>query len=698
MAKTFDLNNLRNIGIIAHIDAGKTTTTERILYYTGKIYKIGEVHEGATTTDWMPQERERGITITAAAISCTWDNHIINIIDTPGHVDFTAEVERSLRVLDGAVVCFDGVQGVEPQSETVWRQADSYNVPRIAYVNKMDRTGADFYMSAKSIVEKLGANACPIQLPIGAEDKFIGLIDLVDMKARIWSGEELGASFDITEIPVEYAERAAKAHETLLEKLCDFDDALMDRYLNGKRDFSVAELKAAIRKGVVSCGFFPVLCGSSYKNKGVQPMLDAVISYLPSPLDILPVTGTDPSTGKSEERKLNDSDPFSALLFKIQTDPFVGKLTFFRVYSGMLKAGDTVYFSNKRTRERIGRLLRMHANKREEIKEVHAGDIAATVALKNAVVGETICAENAPIVLEGMNFPDPVISIAIEPKSKEDEEKMGVAMGRLAEEDQTFRIKTDEETGQTIISGMGELHLDIIVDRLKREFNVQANVGRPQVAFRESIKKKVEEEGKFIRQSGGRGQYGHVWITVEPQPISAGFEFVDNIKQGRIPKEYIPAVEKGCREALEGGALAGFPIVDIKVTLFDGSYHDVDSSEIAFKIAGAMALRSGCKKASPYLMEPIMKFEVLMPEVNMGDVIGDLNSRRARITEMGSRGNVKFVKGTVPLSEMFGYATAVRSISQGRASFNLEPSHYEEVPANIAKTVIEKRTEAAQAA
>lgn len=696
MAK-FNLDKLRNIGIIAHIDAGKTTTTERILYYTGKIHKIGEVHEGATTTDWMPQERERGITITAAAISCTWMDHPINIIDTPGHVDFTAEVERSLRVLDGAVVCFDGVQGVEPQSETVWRQADRYGVPRIAYINKMDRTGADFYMSAGSIVEKLGANACPIQLPIGAEDKFVGLIDLVDMKARIWSGEELGAKFEIVDIPSEYAEKAAAAHETLLEKICDFDDALMEKYLNGKRDFSPGEIRAAIRKGVISCKFFPVLCGSSYKNKGVQPMLDSVIYYLPSPLDIPPVKGTNPNTGKPVERRLNDEDPFCALLFKIQTDPYVGKLTFFRVYSGKLSTGDTVYFSRKRNSERIGRLLRMHANKREEIKEVHAGDIAATVALKNASVGETLCAENAPVILEGMNFPEPVISIAIEPKSKEDEEKMGIALGRLSEEDQTFRVKTDEETSQTIISGMGELHLDIIVDRLKREFNVQANVGRPQVAFRESIKKKVEEEGKFIRQSGGRGQYGHVWLTVEPQPMGKGFEFVDAIKQGRIPKEYIPAVEKGCREALDGGALAGFPIVDIKVTLFDGSFHEVDSSEIAFKIAGAMALRSGCKKAVPYIMEPIMKFEVVTPESNMGDVIGDLNSRRAKISDMGSRGNVKFIRGTVPLSEMFGYATAVRSISQGRASFNLEPSHYEEVPSNIAKTVIEKRT-AAQAA
>jgi len=552
-------------------------------------------------------------------------------------------------------------------------------------------------MSYKSIKEKLGGNACPIQLPIGAEDKFKGLIDLVEMNAKIWTGEELGAHFDIVDIPAEYAEQAKKAHEELLEKICDFDDGLMERYLNGDRNFAVAEIRAALRKGVISGRFFPVLCGSSYKNKGVQPLLDSVCHYLPSPIDMPPVRGTDILTGGATERQHKDSEPFSALLFKIQTDPYVGKLSFFRVYSGTLKAGDSVYFSRKNSVERLGRILRMHANKREEIKELYAGDIAATVGLKTAVVGETLCSESAPIMLEGMNFPAPVISIAIEPKSKDDEEKMGIAMGRLAEEDQTFRIKTDEETSQTIISGMGELHLDIIVDRLKREFNVQANIGQPQVAFRESVKKRIEEEGKFIRQSGGRGQYGHVWLTIEPVEAGKGFEFVDAIKQGRIPKEYIPAVEKGCREALDGGAIAGYPIVDIRVTLFDGSFHEVDSSEIAFKIAAAMALRSGCKKASPYLLEPIMKFEVVMPEENMGDVIGDLNSRRAKIVEMGNRGNVKFVRGTVPLSEMFGYATSVRSISQGRASFNLEPSHYEEVPPNIARAVVEKRTAAGQA-
>ncbi|MDQ7774004.1 MAG: elongation factor G [Elusimicrobiales bacterium] len=692
-----DLKKLRNLGIIAHIDAGKTTTSERILYYTGKSHKIGEVHDGAATTDWMPQERERGITITAAAITTQWKDHTVNIIDTPGHVDFTAEVERSLRVLDGAVTVFDGVQGVEPQSETVWRQADRYHVPRVAYVNKMDRIGADFFMSANSIVEKLGANAAPIQLPIGVTETFKGLVDLVRMKAVVWTGDQLGADFHDEEIPADMQELAKKYRDNLIEKLADFDEKIMERYLAGDTNFTEAELKAAIRKGTLSCKFFPVLCGSSYKNKGVQPMLDAVIDFLPSPLDVPAIKGTDGNTGEEAERKSDDKEPFSALMFKIQTDPYVGKLTFFRVYSGVLKAGDSVYFARKKATERIGRILRMHADKREEIKEVHAGDIAATVAVKNSYVGETICDPEHPIVLEGMNFPEPVISIAIEPKSKEDEEKMGVAMGRLAEEDQTFRIKTDEETSQTIISGMGELHLDIIVDRLKREFNVQANVGKPQVAFRETIRKAVEMEGKFIRQSGGRGQYGHVWLKVEPQETGKGFEFVDAIKQGRIPKEFIPAVEKGCREALDGGAIAGFPIVDIKATLFDGSFHEVDSSEIAFKIAGAMALRAGCKAASPVLLEPIMKFEVVTPEANMGDVIGDLNSRRAKIAEMGNRGNVRFIRGTVPLSEMFGYATIVRSISQGRASFNLEPSHYEDVPNNIAKGVIEKRTQAAEA-
>jgi elongation factor G len=692
-----DLHKVRNTGIIAHIDAGKTTTTERILYYTGKSHKIGEVHDGTTTTDWMPQERERGITITAAAISTEWQGYTVNIIDTPGHVDFTAEVERSLRVLDGAVTVFDGVQGVEPQSETVWRQADKYHVPRVAYINKMDRIGADFYMSANSIVEKLGANAAPIQLPIGVTETYKGLIDLVKMKALIWVGDDLGAHFDELEIPADMLDEAKKYRNNLIEKLSDFDDKIMEKFLAGDTNFTVPELKAAIRRGTLACKFFPVLCGSSYKNKGVQPMLDSIIDFLPGPLDVPPVVCHDAHTGAEVIRKADVKEPFCALLFKIQPDPFVGKLTFFRVYSGSLKPGDTVYFGRKKNTERIGRILRMHADKRQEIKEISAGDIAATVAIKSATVGETICDPEHAVILEGITFPEPVIQISIEPKSKEDEQKMGLAMGRLAEEDQTFRIKTDEETGQTIISGMGELHLDIIVDRLKREFNVQANVGRPQVAFRESIKRKVEQEGKFIRQSGGRGQYGHVWLTVEPQEMNKGFEFIDNIKQGRIPKEFIPAVEKGVREALDAGVMAGFPVVDVKVTLFDGSFHDVDSSEIAFKIAGAMAFKDACRKATPYLMEPIMKIEVVTPEVNMGDVIGDLSSRRAKINEMGSRGNARAVKGTVPLSEMFGYSTAVRSISQGRASFTMEPSHYEEVPPNIAKTVIEARTAAAEA-
>ncbi|MBO4556610.1 MAG: elongation factor G [Elusimicrobiales bacterium] len=686
----FDLHKLRNVGIIAHIDAGKTTTSERILYYTGKSHKIGEVHDGAATTDWMAQERERGITITAAAISTSWKGHAINIIDTPGHVDFTAEVERSLRVLDGAVTVFDGVQGVEPQSETVWRQADRYHVPRIAYVNKMDRIGADFFMSANSIVEKLGANAAPIQIPIGVTQTFKGLVDLIRMKAVVWTGEHLGAEFHDEEIPEDLKEQAQKYRENMIEKLADVDDAIMEKFLGGE-EISEQELHDAIRRATISCKFFPVLCGSSYKNKGVQPMLDAMVDYLPSPLDIPPAKGTD-EHGNEIERKADAKEPFAALMFKIQVDPYVGKLTFFRVYSGTLKPGDTVYFAKKKTTERIGRIIRMQANKREEIQEISAGDIAATVAVKNATVGETICTPGHEIILEGMNFAEPVISIAIEPKSKDDSEKMSIAMGRLAEEDQTFRIRTDEETGQTIISGMGELHLDIIVDRLRREFNVQANVGAPQVAFRESIRKTVEQEGKFIRQSGGHGQYGHVWIKVEPLEAGKGFEFVDEIKQGRIPKEFIPAVEKGIREALDGGIQAGFPVVDVRVTLFDGSFHEVDSSEMAFKIAGAMAFKEACKKANPFLLEPIMKVEVTTPEENVGDVIGDLNSRRAKIMEMGNRGNVRFVRGTVPLAGMFGYATAVRSISQGRATYSMEPSHYEEVPANVAKTIIEKRT------
>ena len=693
--EVFPLDKIRNIGIIAHIDAGKTTTTERILYYTGRTHKIGETHDGASVTDWMEQERERGITITSAAVYCKWRDCQFNIIDTPGHVDFTAEVERSLRVLDGAVCCFDGVQGVEPQSETVWRQADKYNVPRIAYINKMDRIGANFRRAAKSIVDKLGGNACPIQIPVGEEDNFKGVVDVIKMKAIIWDGDHNGATFNEVEIPEELKAEAQEVRTHMIEKLADFDDAIMERYLGGETNFSEEEIRKAIRKGTLTGKFFPVVCGSSYKNKGVQPLLDAVCYYLPSPLDIPPVKGVNPDTGAEEERKHSDKEPFCALLFKIQTDPYVGKLSFFRIYSGKLDAGDTIYFPSKNAQERVGRIMRLHANKREEVKSLKAGDIAATVALKNASVGQTICSPDHPIVLESITFPEPVISIAVEPKSKDDSEKMSNALARLAEEDQTFRVKTDEETNQTIISGMGELHLDIIVDRMKREFNVQANVGAPQVAYRETITKTVEQESKFIRQSGGKGQYGHVFLRLEPQAPGKGFEFVNEITQGRIPREYIPAVEKGCREALDSGALAGYPLVDIKVAVYDGSFHEVDSSEMAFKIAASMGLKEGAKKAAPVLLEPVMKVEVVTPEANMGDIMGDLSSRRAKIGEMGERGNAKYIKALVPLAEMFGYATTVRSLSQGRASFTMEPSHYEEVPSNVAKAVIEKKTAAA---
>ena len=693
--QVFPLDKIRNIGIIAHIDAGKTTTTERILYYTGRTHKIGETHDGASVTDWMEQERERGITITSAAVYCKWRDCQFNIIDTPGHVDFTAEVERSLRVLDGAVCCFDGVQGVEPQSETVWRQADKYNVPRIAYINKMDRVGANFRRAAKSIVDKLGGNACPIQIPVGEEDNFKGIVDVIKMKAIIWDGDHNGATFNEVEIPEELKAEAQEVRTHMIEKLADFDDAIMERYLGGETNFTEEEIRKAIRKGTLTGKFFPVVCGSSYKNKGVQPLLDAVCYYLPSPLDIPPVKGVNPDTGAEEIRKHSEKEPFCALLFKIQTDPYVGKLSFFRIYSGKLDAGDTIYFPSKNAQERVGRIMRLHANKREEVKSLRAGDIAATVALKNASVGQTICSPDHPIVLESITFPEPVISIAVEPKSKDDSEKMSNALARLAEEDQTFRVKTDEETNQTIISGMGELHLDIIVDRMKREFNVQANVGAPQVAYRETITKTVEQESKFIRQSGGKGQYGHVFLRLEPQAPGKGFEFVNEITQGRIPREYIPAVEKGCREALDSGALAGYPLVDIKVAVYDGSFHEVDSSEMAFKIAASMGLKEGAKKAAPVLLEPVMKVEVVTPEANMGDIMGDLSSRRAKIGEMGERGNAKYIKALVPLAEMFGYATTVRSLSQGRASFTMEPSHYEEVPANVAKAVIEKKTAAA---
>ena len=689
MPRTVPLDRTRNIGIMAHIDAGKTTTTERILYYTGINYKIGEVHEGTATMDWMVQEQERGITITSAATTCLWRDHRVNIIDTPGHVDFTIEVERSLRVLDGAVGVFCSVGGVEPQTETVWRQADKYQVPRIAFVNKMDRLGADFFRVVQMIKDRLGARAVPLQLPIGAEDKFVGVIDLVRMKAIVWEDESLGAKFRDEAIPEELASAAAEYREKLIEAAADSDETIMEKYLEG-HEISEAELTKAIRSATLAIKIIPVLCGSAFRNKGVQPLLDAVIEYLPSPLDIPPVKGIDPDTQAPDERPAKDDAPFSALAFKIMTDPFVGTLSFFRVYSGSLSAGASVYNSTKGKRERIGRLLKMHANKREEIKEVYAGDIAAGVGLRTATTGDTLCDENDPIILESIEFPEPVISIAIEPKSKADQEKLGLSLQKLAAEDPSFRVRTDEETGQTIISGMGELHLEIIVDRLLREFNVGANVGKPQVAYKETVRKAVEQQGKFIRQTGGRGQYGDVWIKLEPQQPGAGFEFVDAIKGGSIPREYIPAVEKGVKEATENGALAGYPMVDVKVTLFDGSYHDVDSSEIAFKIAGSMAFKEAARKASPVLLEPIMSVEVVVPEDFMGDVIGDLNSRRGKVLGMDTRPAAQAIDARVPLAQMFGYATDLRSMTQGRATYTMQFSHYEPVPANVAEGIIAK--------
>jgi elongation factor G len=689
MPRSVPLDRTRNIGIMAHIDAGKTTTTERILYYTGINYKIGEVHEGTATMDWMVQEQERGITITSAATTCLWRDHRVNIIDTPGHVDFTIEVERSLRVLDGAVGVFCSVGGVEPQTETVWRQADKYQVPRIAFVNKMDRLGADFFRVVQMIKDRLGARAVPLQLPIGAEDKFIGVIDLVRMKAIVWEDESLGAKFRDEAIPEELASAAAECREKLIEAAADSDETIMEKYLEG-HEISQAELTKAIRSATLAIKIIPVLCGSAFRNKGVQPLLDAVIEYLPSPLDIPPVKGIDPDTQASDERPAKDDAPFSALAFKIMTDPFVGTLSFFRVYSGSLSAGASVYNSTKGKRERVGRLLKMHANKREEIKEVYAGDIAAGVGLRTATTGDTLCDENDPIILESIEFPEPVISIAIEPKSKADQEKLGLSLQKLAAEDPSFRVRTDEETGQTIISGMGELHLEIIVDRLLREFNVGANVGKPQVAYKETVRKPVEQQGKFIRQTGGRGQYGDVWIKLEPQQPGAGFEFVDAIKGGSIPREYIPAVEKGVKEATENGALAGYPMVDVKVTLFDGSYHDVDSSEIAFKIAGSMAFKEAARKASPVLLEPIMSVEVVVPEDFMGDVIGDLNSRRGKVLGMDTRPAAQAIDARVPLAQMFGYATDLRSMTQGRATYTMQFSHYEPVPANVAEGIIAK--------
>ncbi|MDR3243188.1 MAG: elongation factor G [Elusimicrobiota bacterium] len=691
MAREYPLNKIRNFGIAAHIDAGKTTTTERILYYTGRTHKIGEVHEGAATMDWMEQERERGITITSAATYCKWQDMQFNIIDTPGHVDFTAEVERSLRVLDGAVVVFDSGNGVEPQSETVWRQADKYGVPRIVFSNKMDKVGADFFMVINDVREKLGAAPLPIQIPIGAESTFSGIVDLVEMRAVVWSGEELGATFDIVDIPADLKEKAKQMRAQMLELLADFSDELMTNYMEGKES-TVAQIKAAIRKATLEIKLIPMLCGSAFKNKGVQPMLDAVCDYLPSPLDRKAFKGINPETGEPDAREVDDKAPFSALAFKVQADPFIGKLTYFRVYSGTLESGSYVYNPAKNNKERISRIVRMHSNNREEVKSVNAGDIAAAVGLKNTGTGDTLCNEENPILLESMSFPDPVIDVAIEPKSKADEEKLGVALNRLAEEDPTFRVRTNDETNQTIIAGMGELHLEILVDRMKREFNVQANVGRPQVAYRETIKKSKEAEAKYIRQTGGRGQYGHVVLTVEPQEAGKGYEFVNKIVGGVIPREYIPAVDKGIKEALSSGTLAGYPVVDVKVTLTDGSFHEVDSSEMAFKIAGSMAFKDACKKASPVILEPIMKTEVIIPEDYMGDVIGDMNSRRGKIANMEARNKVQHIRATVPLAEMFGYSTTLRSLTQGRGNYSMEPSHYEEVPRQIADKILEKNS------
>lgn len=689
MSRQYSLDKTRNIGIMAHIDAGKTTSTERILYYTGASYKIGEVDEGTATMDWMEQEKERGITITSAATTCFWKDIRINIIDTPGHVDFTIEVERSLRVLDGAVAIFDAGQGVEPQSETVWRQADKYDVPRIAFINKMDKIGADFFESAKSMVERLGANPVPVQIPIGAEGTFRGPVDLISMKAVYFDDETLGAKYVVDEIPEELRDLAQEYRDKMIEKLADCDESVMEKYIAGE-EVTPDEIRAALRRGTIQMKITPVLCGSSFKNKGVQLLLDAISAYLPSPLDLPPVKGIDPKTNAEVERKSDDNEPFSALAFKIMTDPFVGQLTYFRVYSGVLNSGSYVYNSTKDTTERIGRILKMHANKREEIKAVYAGEIAAAVGLKNTTTGDTLCDKDKPVILERMEFPEPVIGIAIEPKTKTDQERMGVSLQKLAQEDPSFRIKSDEETGQTIISGMGELHLEIIVDRLLREFKVEANVGKPQVAYRETIRGKVESEGKYIRQTGGRGQYGHVWITVEPQTPGDGFVFENKIVGGSIPREYIPAVEKGIREALDSGVLAGYPVVDIKVTLFDGSYHDVDSSEMAFKIAGSMAFKDGAKKANPVLLEPVMSLEVTVPEEYMGDVIGDINSRRGRIQGVRPRSAAQIITAEAPLSEMFGYATDLRSLTQGRATFTMQFARYEEAPRNISEQIVAK--------
>jgi len=691
MAREYTLENTRNLGIVAHIDAGKTTTTERVLYYSGAIHKIGNVDEGNTTTDYMVQEKERGITITSAAITAFWKGKRINLIDTPGHVDFTAEVERSLRVLDGAVVVFDACSGVEPQSETVWRQADRYNTPRVAFLNKMDKVGADFFMSTASIKQKLGARPVPIQIPIGAEETFVGIVDLVTMKAYVWLEETLGAKYEERAIPEDLKEVSEKYRHDLLEACADFNEDVMHKYLEGKlADITVDEIKNALRKGTISGGIVPVICGSSFKNKGVQPMLDAVVDFLPSPMDVPAIKGTIPGSGVEETRNADDNAPLAALAFKIIADPFVGKLTFVRVYSGNLLSSSYVYNAISGKKERIGRLLRMHANKREEIQVCYAGDIAAVVGLKETTTGDTLCDENSPIVLESMNFPDPVISVAIEPKTRADQDKMGSALSRLSDEDPTFIVRTDEETGQTIMSGMGELHLEILVDRMKREYNVEANVGKPMVAYKETVKKAVDAEGKYIRQTGGKGQYGHCYITLSPRERGAGYEFVNDIVGGSIPKEYIPAIDKGIKEACEGGVLAGYPVVDVGISLTDGSYHDVDSSEMAFKIAGSMAFKEAFKRANPILLEPIMDIEVITPEEYMGEVIGNLSSRRGRIESMTQRGNARVIRGFVPIANMFGYATDLRSLTQGRGNSTMQLSHYEEVPKALAEEIIAK--------
>ena len=688
MPRTVPLDRVRNIGIMAHIDAGKTTTTERILYYTGRTYKLGEVHDGTAVMDWMAQEQERGITITSAATTCQWRDFHINIIDTPGHVDFTAEVERSLRVLDGAVAVFDAVAGVQPQSEAVWRQADKYRVPRICFINKMDRVGADFFHSVETIVNRLKCKPVPIQIPVGGEDSFKGVVDLVAMRARIWRDETLGAEYDDVEIPEHLREQAEQCRQNLLEAVAESDDHLLEKFLED-HTLTEEELRLGIRKATLAQTIFPVICGSAFKNKGIQKLLDAVVDYLPSPLDVPPVEGTaidDPE--ELLERKASDDEPFSALVFKIMTDPFVGQLAFLRVYSGKIASGEPVYNVAKGRRERIGRLVKMHANKREEGHELYAGDIAAAVGLKHVSTGDTICDEKAPIILESIEFPTPVIQLAVEPKTKADQEKLGIAIGKLTQEDPTLKVSTDADTGQTILAGMGELHLEVVVDRMLREFGVAANVGKPQVAYRETIRRMAEAEGRFVRQTGGRGQYGHVKLRVEPLAGGSGFEFVDEIFGGAIPREYIPAVHKGVAEALEGGVLAGYPLSDIKVTLLDGSYHEVDSSEMAFKIAGSMGVKHAVEKARPVLLEPVMSVEVVVPEEYMGDVIGDLNSRRGRIEGMELRVTSQIIKAMVPLAEMFGYATELRSRTQGRGSFTMHFGRYNEVPASISEEIV----------